>query len=146
MKNSIEKLKRACAAFIRTAEQVDLTMQVYKEGWTKRDIVAHVAFWHEYYASVIEALVTHKKPELLRGKYTDINQQGVDTYGEYSLDTLLEKISTAQDYIVDHIEEVEGKIPYKVGSRDYTPQGYIESIAAHLRSHVTDLRRRKVRK
>jgi hypothetical protein len=100
---TLDNLNTAYYKFIEAAKIVNQDFVVYKEGWTKKDIVAHVAFWHEYYAKVVSALAEKQKSVLLAGDYTDINKHGVQTFRKYSLKQIINKLNTSHKIITSNI-------------------------------------------
>lgn len=48
------------------------------DGWTAKDILGHIVFWHESFARNVRDIVNDTKPTPLKGKYSDLNQQCFD--------------------------------------------------------------------
>ena len=45
---------------------IDLEIEIY-EGWSARDILGHITFWHESFARNVNALIEGNKPSPLKG-------------------------------------------------------------------------------
>lgn len=149
----MEKLKKflslfepAVKEFVDTAKHIDSRFVVYKEGLTKKDIVAHVTMWHEYYARVLTALVSNMPPKLYRESTTLINKIWLEKYKELSLDTLILKLEEANNTFLKNIVKIKGIIPYSENGRRYVPWQYVSAITSHIKGHTKDLKRIKIRK
>ena len=55
-------------------DRIDIEIEIY-EGWSTRDILGHITFWHESFARNVNALIEGNKPSPLKGKYVEINQR-----------------------------------------------------------------------
>jgi hypothetical protein len=114
--------------------------RVYPE-WTAKDVLAHLDFWHASFARNINDLVHGVKPTPLKGKFIDLNQQGVDEMRSNTLEQVLESFTTAHKIIQKQILNPELKlIPYKNGSRDYTPEEHLEIVIGHIQMHLKDVK------
>jgi len=117
----------------------DPDVMIY-ELWSARDIIAHLTFWHESFAHNVEDLVNNRKPIPLKGRFVDLNQAGVDAMRTETLETILERFRSAQQTIREHIlDPTLMLIPYKKGSRDYTPEEHLEIVDAHINQHMQDV-------
>ncbi len=117
----------------------DPDVMIY-ELWSARDIIAHLTFWHESFARNVEDLVNNRKPIPLKGRFVDLNQAGVDAMRTETLETILERFWSAQQTIREHIlDPTLMLIPYKKGSRDYTPEEHLEIVDAHINQHMQDV-------
>ncbi len=117
----------------------DPDVMIY-ELWSARDIIAHLTFWHESFARNVEDLVNNRKPIPLKGRFVDLNQAGVDAMRTETLETILERFRSAQQMIREHIlDPTLMLIPYKKGSRDYTPEEHLEIVDAHINQHMQDV-------
>ncbi len=107
------------------------------EGWSAKDVLGHVTFWHESFARNVADLVHDRKPTPLKGKLSDLNQQGVDGMRSCNLDEVLGRLEAAQRII--HANILSPKlvlIPYRKGSRDYTPEEHLEIVIKHIQQHL----------
>ncbi len=82
-------------------------------------------------------LVHDRKPTPLKGKLSDLNQQGVAELRPCSLEDVIGRLEAAQRII--HANILNPKlilIPYRKGSRDYTPEEHLSIVADHIAEHV----------
>lgn len=111
------------------------------EAWSAKDILAHLTFWHESFAQNVDDLTHHRKPKPLKGRFIDLNQGGVDAMRPETLETVLERFLSAHRNIQENILSPELIfIPYKKGSRDYTPEEHLSIVEAHIRQHMRDIK------
>ncbi len=114
---------------------------VYKE-WNAKDILAHITFWHCYYADNLESLEKRVKFKLLEGKYTDINQNGIESLKSFQTKELVELLLKAHSRIKKVVQNKKVKnMKYKKGSRDYSINELLTSVISHLNHHISDVNR-----
>jgi hypothetical protein len=117
----------------------DPDRMVYAE-WTARDVLAHLTFWHESFARNVSDLVQGIKPTPLKGKFIDLNQQGVDEMRLHTLEQVMERLVVAHGIIQDNILNPRLMlIPYKKGSRDYSPEEHLDIVNEHIKEHLRDV-------
>jgi len=111
------------------------------EGWAAKDILGHVTFWHESFARNVDDLAHDRKPTPLKGKLGDLNQQGVEAMRPCSLEEIIGRLEAAQRII--HANILNPRlilIPYRKGSRDYTPEEHLKIVIDHITAHVKAIR------
>lgn len=119
----------------------DVNVMVY-EVWSAKDIFAHLLFWHESFARNVHYLARATVPVPLKGRLRDLNQAGVDSMRSESLEALMERLVTAQQTIASSILAPEIVIiPYRKGSRDYTPEEHLQVVIDHIHKHLRDVLR-----
>lgn len=117
----------------------DPSMVVY-EGWTAKDVLAHVTFWHQSFARNAGDLTRGVKPRPLRGTYRALNEHCFAEARTRSVEDLLAELETAHAVIRGCIlQESLGLIPYKVGSRDYSPEEHLTIVRDHITQHIRDI-------
>ena len=106
--------------------------------------LAHIAFWHRYYAASLTRAADGDKPNLLNGTYSDINKLIEEFRSQTPADKAVEIIQVSQKELVRAAAKAPGslKLKYKQGSRYYTLDEYLDTIAYHLKSHNKSLKRR----
>ncbi len=110
--------------------------------WTARDVLAHLTFWHESFARNLDDLVNGRKPSPLKGRYIDLNQGGVDAMAHLPAEDILARFLAAHAVIGAGIMEPSlTLIPYKVGSRMYSPEEHLKIVNQHIRKHLKDVRK-----
>jgi hypothetical protein len=119
----------------------DPNAMVY-ELWSAKDVLAHLTFWHESFARNLDDLSSGRKPTPLKGRFIDLNQGGVDSMRAESLETVTGRFEAAHRIIQENIlNPALTFIPYKKGSRDYSPEEHLDIVAAHISEHLRDVRR-----
>jgi hypothetical protein len=79
---------------------------------------------------------------VLKGRFIDLNQSGVDTMRPETLVTVMGRFQSAHLIILKNIlNPALVSIPYKRGSRDYTPEEHLDIVAAHINKHLCDVRK-----
>lgn len=134
----LDRLSQTVEELIAVCRQLpDVEAAVY-DGWAAKDVLGHVTFWHESFARNVDDLAHDRKPTPLKGKLGDLNQQGVDELRPLSLDEVIGRLEAAQRVIAANI--LSSKlilIPYRKGSRDYTPDEHLDIVADHIQAHLT---------
>jgi hypothetical protein len=146
MDEVVKKLNESANSFIETVSKVKLYQEVYENGWSAKQIIAHIVFYHEYYASVIRAMVKDRKLPLIDESLAVVNKRSAVEYGRLPRKELLKRFEKANGSLSKNIVQldVNAEIPYKKGGRRYTPNEYIREITRHIEKHTKDLRRRNV--
>ena len=107
------------------------------EGWTAKDILGHITFWHESFARNVSDIANGIKPNPLKGKLGDLNQRGVDEMRDCPLEIVLERLRAAHKVIQQNILDPKlTLIPYRKGSRDYTPDEHLSIVTDHIQGHL----------
>lgn len=110
------------------------------ELWTAKDVLAHLTFWHESFARNVGDLADGVKPTPLKGRFIDLNQGGVDAMKPLTLAQVLERFTAAHAVIRANILNPRlTLIPYKKGSRDYSPEEHLDIVYDHIREHLRDV-------
>ncbi len=137
----LQHLNEAVAQLLDVYQNVaNLDIVVY-EGWTAKDILGHITFWHESFARNVSDLVNDIKPTPLKGKFIDLNQRGVDEMRQYPLQAVIERLAIAHRIIQDNILNPKlASIPYRKGSRDYTPEEHLDIVRGHIEEHVRGIK------
>ncbi len=103
----------------------DPDVMVY-ELWSAKDILAHLTFWHQSFSRNVLDLVNGRKPSVLKGRLIDLNQGGVDEMRTETLETVVDRFVRSHQVIQDNILNPGLiMIPYRRGSRDYTPEEHL---------------------
>jgi hypothetical protein len=125
------------------AAAANVSEDVLVDGsWAVRDVVGHVTFWHESFARNVDDLVHARRPMPLRGRLADLNERGVAEARTVPLDTIVDRFRAAHATIrASIVSPTLGLIPYRVGSRPYTPVEHLEVTRDHIRGHARTLER-----
>jgi hypothetical protein len=112
------------------------------DTWAIRDVVGHVTFWHESFARNVDDLVHGRPPTPLRGRLADLNDRSVEDARAMPLGAVVDRFRAAHATVRDSIlSPVLGLIPYRVGSRPYTPNEHLEVVRDHILTHAQSLER-----
>ena len=110
------------------------------DDWTVKDTLGHIAFWHESFARNVNALIEGNKPSPLRGKYVEINQRSVDETKALTTEQIMSRLKIAHRIIQENILSEKLKmIPYRKGSRDYTPEEHLDIVNRHIGGHLKSI-------
>jgi len=144
MKTREELLERLDETVLQVgAEYQDMPdpeMAVY-EDWTAKDVLGHVAFWHESFARNVSDLVEDIKPTPLRGKYSDLNKRCLDEMRALTVADIVKRLEAAHRVIQGNILNAKlALIPYKKGSRGYTPEEHLDIVNEHIAEHLRAIR------
>ncbi len=139
----LEELNRVVADLRESYQHIPNPDVMIYDVWTAKDILAHLTFWHESFARNVRDLAEGVKPGPLKGKLGDLNQAGVDAMKSCSLEVVMERLDKAHRTIQAHIlNPALGLIPYRKGSRDYTPEEHLEIVIEHIQRHQRDVVRK----
>jgi hypothetical protein len=110
------------------------------ELWTAQDVLAHLTFWHESFARNVNDMAHGRKPAPLKGRLADLNQHGVETMRKETPAMILARFAAAHDLLKKHIlNPALSSIPYRKGSRNYTPEEHLEIVRKHIHMHLNDV-------
>lgn len=110
------------------------------DSWSVRDVVGHIGFWHESFARNVDDLVHGRRPTPPRGRLADLNERGAAEARALPLDTIVHRLLAAQVTIRASImSPALGLVPYRVGSRPYTPNEHLEVVRDHITAHARGL-------
>mgnify|MGYP001157934060 CR=1 FL=1 len=139
-RHALLRLTQQVDALISCVRAVDAeTLPVYSL-WTAKDVLCHLTFWHESFAHNLQAVAHQQKPSPLKGTLTTLNQQGVAELRSNSVDTLVGRLLSAHACVQASIlDPTIGLIPYRRGSRPYTPDEHLEIVRAHIQKHTGDI-------
>ena len=133
----LTQLNESMAQFIAAYQQIADPNREVSEGWSAKDILAHVTFWHESFARNVDDLAHERKPAPLKGRLGDLNQQGVESMRTLPGEVILQRLKDAHQVIQAHILDPRlALIPYRKGSRDYTPEEHLRIVDDHIRAHL----------
>jgi hypothetical protein len=111
-------------------------------SWAVRDVVGHITLWHESFARNVDDLIHARRPTPLRGRLADLNDRGVAEARTVPLGTIVNRLRAAHATIrASILSPTLGLIPYRVGSRPYTPSEHLEVVRDHLQAHARSLER-----
>lgn len=111
--------------------------RVVSDEWTVKDNLSHVTFWHESFARNVDDLAHGRKPTPLKGKLADINQRGVEESRACTLSEVIARLEAAHHVIQANILNPKiTLIPYRKGSRDYSPEEHLDIVNKHIQQHL----------
>lgn len=120
---------------------IDPNSAVYEE-WTIKEVLGHIAFWHESFARNVSDLVQDIRPKPLKGRYSELNQRCMQEIKTQSVEDIIRRLEAAQQVIRDNILNPKlSVIPYKVGSRSYTPEEHLLVVVKHIQGHLRDIQK-----
>lgn len=140
--NLFSQLDKTIARLFTVYGGIEHPEMVVIGEWTAKDILGHIVFWHESFARNVLDIASNIKPTPLKGRLTDLNQQSVVEMRPYSTETLLLRLESAHQVIQHNIRHPGLElIPYRQGSRPYTPEEHLEIVDRHLSGHLDDIKK-----
>lgn len=102
--------------------------------------LAHIAFWHKYYADSLGSVAKGEK-QILFSNYKEVDAQIRTLLENSTVEGLVDSILSSQERIKKCVPEIDKStiLKYKKGSRDYTLAEYLDTIAYHLKQHNKSL-------
>ena len=134
----LEQLDEAVQCIIETVKQSSNPETLQVGDWTAKETLGHIAFWHESFARNVKAMAEGRQPVVLDGKYPDLNQQGVEKSRLMSVGQIAGRINRAQAIIRRCVVGMPADmmIPYRKGSRDYSPDEHLKIVRDHIVAHL----------
>lgn len=133
----LNRLAEAVAQLSDVCRNVPNPEAAVYEDWSVKDILGHLAFWHESFARNVADLAHDRRPTPLKGKLSDLNQQGVDEMRQCTLEEVIRRLEAAQRSIQANILNPKlSLIPYRKGSRDYTAEEHLDIVTKHIQQHL----------
>ncbi len=138
----LKQLNETIAQLLEVYENMENPEIAVYEAWTARDILGHIVFWHESFARNVRDIVNDVKPTVLRGKYSDLNQRCLDEMRTKTVEEITVRLEAAHRVIQENILDPKLVIiPYKKGSRDYTPIEHLDIVNGHIKDHLNGIRK-----
>jgi hypothetical protein len=132
------------AALIREAPRDKLQLSGTAE-WGPREMLIHLAFWHQQYVSIIKSLLKHKQPVLLRGSFKSINAMSVEEFRNCSAEELVVSLEKSQRELVflAQVPETNSlRFSFRHGSKIWEFPQFTRAISQHIRNHRLQAARR----
>jgi hypothetical protein len=132
------QLDEAVELLISAVTRTEHPESLRVDDWSAKDTLGHIAFWHESFARNVSALASGREPVVLEGTYPRLNQQGVEASRGMTVGTIAGRIRRAQATIHRCIINLapDTAIPYRKGSRDYTPDEHLVMVRGHIIAHM----------
>lgn len=131
------QLDKTIARLLAVYQGIEHPEMVAIGEWTAKDLLGHLVFWHESFARNVCALASGLKPTPLKGRLSDLNEQSVVEMRDCSTASLLLRLESAQQLIRHNIRHPGlERIPYRQGSRRYTPDEHLEIVDRHISGHL----------
>jgi hypothetical protein len=144
----LDQLEQAVEQIITSVRQIEHPETLRVDDWSAKDTLGHIAFWHESFARNVNALATGRDPVVLDGTYADLNQRSVETSRAMTVGQIAGRIRRAQTTIRRCIIKLpeDTAIPYRKGSRDYSPNEHLVTVSSHIIAHLNRVKRARRRR
>ena len=137
----LDRLNVTVGQLLVVARSISKPDRSVSDEWTVKDVLGHVTFWHESFARNVADLAHGRTPTPLKGKLGDLNQRGVEESRACTLTEVIARFEAAHEVIQANIlNPALTLIPYRIGSRDYSPEEHLDIVTKHLEQHVKGLR------
>ncbi|MGA2182360.1 MAG: DinB family protein [Bryobacteraceae bacterium] len=114
------------------------------DGWGPREVLIHLVFWHEQYASIATAVAAKKPPTLHPGTIRAVNHLAVAQDAQTSVAALIARWTKAnrQFAAVASKRSAAGlRIPLREKSKAWPLDDLIRLAAGHIEKHQAKLRK-----
>ncbi len=136
----LENLAESVQQLVSMCRNIGNPNAVVYPGWTVKDVLAHITFWHESFARNVSDLADDRKPRPLRGTYKELNRRCVEEFSSLPIEEIVSRLEEAQQAIQKNILNPKLVfIPYRIGSRDYTPDEHLQVVSEHIKEHTKDI-------
>lgn len=133
----LTQLDETVAALIETCQSLEFPDKVLADGWTAKEILSHITFWHESFARNVSDLTANRPPTPLRGSYVVLNQRSVEEMKGLTIAQIVARLHSAHQIIQQTIlSPTLTLIPYRQGSRAYTPEEHLVLVQGHIMGHL----------
>ena len=140
--NLLNDLNETVSQLLETCQGIRDPNSLVYEGWTVKDVLSHLTFWHESFARNASDLVKGSKPKPLRGKYSLLNERCFAEFRPLTMEEVITRFKKAHAVIQENILDDKLKlIPYRVGSRDYPPDEHLKIVNDHIKEHTNDIKK-----
>lgn len=142
------ELDEAVEMIITAVTSIEHPESLRVDDWSAKDTLGHIAFWHESFARNVNALVSGREPIVLEGTYPSLNQQGVEASRAMTVGEIVGRIRRAQATIRRCILGLppDTRIPYRKGSRTYSPDEHLAMVRSHISAHAHRVDRARKRR
>ena len=144
----LTQVDEAVERIIQAVQVIPNPESIRVDDWSVQDTLGHIAFWHESFARNVKAMVEGREPDVLEGSYPDLNRMGVERSRKMGVGQIAGRIRRAQGVIRRSILTLPAgtQIPYRKGSRDYTPDEHLEIVRDHIIAHLNRIEKAKKRR
>jgi hypothetical protein len=144
----LDQLDEAVRQIIAAVRQIEHPETLRVDDWSAKDTLGHIAFWHESFARNVSALADGREPHVLEGTYPSLNERGVEASRAMSVGGIAGRIRRAQATIGRCIVKLPAgtAIPYRRGSRDYSPEEHLVTVRSHVIAHLHRVERARRRR
>lgn len=137
----LENLAESLVKLLSVCRNIANPNAVVYPDWTVKDVLGHITFWHESFARNVSDLAGDRKPMPLRGTYKELSQRCAAEFGSLPMEEIIARLEAAQQVIQKNFLNPRlGLIPYRVGSRDYTPEEHLQVVSDHIKEHTKDIK------
>lgn len=107
---------------------------------TAKDVLMHIVFWHESFSRNTFDMRVNNAPNPLKGSYAALTDQCKSELSNVSVKNLILRFDAAHKVIQKNIlSDKIVRIPYRVGSRDYTPEEHLDVVNRHVSEHLKEV-------
>ena len=111
---------------------------------TARGVLAHLVFWHNEYNAILRDMLAERRLDLKVGTFATLNSVARLKYRYEPMSSLAHRLAVHQrefETLVRRLPGWSANFPIKHDSRFCCVEERITEIEAHIRNHVSRLRR-----
>lgn len=136
----LENLAESVLQLLSVCRNLTNPNTVVYPAWTVKDVLCHITFWHESFARNVSDLANDRKPKPLRGTYKELNLRCTEEFRSLPFEEIFSRLEEAQLIIQKHILNPNlVLIPYRIGSKDYSPEDHLQVVSKHIKKHIKDI-------
>jgi hypothetical protein len=126
-------------SLFRLLDERRLHTSVYSQ-WDALDVLRHVVWWHESFATIVTATVANTKPDVPRGTLAEVNARSVADLKSVGVTALIRRFDSAQRTIQKYSTKPEDTLlHYRRGSRTYSFNERVEIAVGEIHAHRRDV-------
>lgn len=139
----VDKLQATVDTFCEFVRELPASA-AQEQAWGPKEVVAHLAFYHESFVAQVTGLVAQQPVEPPKGRQNDLNAQIVEASRETSLDELLHRLLSAEEHLrglaqTHDAESLTFEIRRGAGLR--TLEDVMRVAESHIRNHHLKLKK-----
>ncbi len=139
----VDELQAAVDSFVELIRALPATA-LESDAWGPREILAHLAFWHEHYVYLLMTQLEGETPELPIGSSVTLNRIAVERFHDIPVETVARRLESAERLLEELVERpgaARTRVRIKVGGKAWPLRTFLERVAGHIRGHESHLRR-----
>ncbi len=114
------------------------------QEWGPKPVLAHLVYHHELYVTLVQASLAGRPVAPPKGRFRDLNADAVAASRGIPVAELADRLRIANQRLVKLYEQHDPRtitVDIKAGAKRRTLAELVPEVEAHIRNHLTKLRR-----